>query len=97
MPVGFNEDPVFNFGFEAKQSRHDIRALDVDHKPDLSLCVEFAFGKYKGSRTSKMLSRTLLTCLNQYPTSPLTLPSSSRRSNAIWVLVLTCALLPIEM
>jgi len=38
--IGFCEDLVFNFGFEVEQSRHGIRALDVDHESDLSLCIE---------------------------------------------------------
>jgi len=38
--VGFGEGLVFDFGFEAEQSRHNIRALDFDHESDLSLRVE---------------------------------------------------------
>ena len=39
MYICFGEELVFDFGFEAEQSRHDIRALDVDYKSDLSLMV----------------------------------------------------------
>jgi len=38
--IGFGEDLVFDFSFEAEQGRHGIRAFDVDHESELSLSVE---------------------------------------------------------
>ena len=38
--TGFGEDLVFDFSLEAEQRRHDVRALDVNHKSDLSLSMQ---------------------------------------------------------
>lgn len=45
MNLGFGEGLVLDFGFEAEQSRHDVRALDINHESDLSLYVEIVFDK----------------------------------------------------
>lgn len=37
VAIGFSEDLVFNPGLGMEQSRRDIRALDIDHKSNLSL------------------------------------------------------------
>ena len=39
MRMCFSEDLVFDFSLEAEQSRHDIRALNIDYKLDPPLEV----------------------------------------------------------
>lgn len=37
MRIRFGKRLMFHFGLEPEKGRHDIRTLDVNHKPHLSL------------------------------------------------------------